>query len=130
MVGSGRRWWSATDAADAVTLATQRPREAMVELRKPTVGLASLRCALFRNSETVGHVAFAVAGVHHGSDILEISCPRSARPTVASRTGEHLQTNEPTFFKKYACDPKPTVLHRGADAARGRVDSKASAVGQ
>src|SRR6266576_1293297 len=33
---------------------------------------------------------------------LEISCPRSARPTVAYRTGEHLRTHEPTFFKSYS----------------------------
>jgi hypothetical protein len=32
----------------------------------PKVGLASLRCAAFRNSTPMGHVAFALAGVRHG----------------------------------------------------------------
>jgi hypothetical protein len=57
----------------------------------------------FRNDlKPSPRAAHRLAGVRHGSRFLEISCPRSARPSAASRTGEHLQTHEPTFFKSYS----------------------------
>src|SRR5438105_3006588 len=66
--------------------------EAIVERSWPTVGLASLRCAPFRTPKRSCHAAHTLVGVRHGSSLMEISCPRTARPTVASRTGEHLTT--------------------------------------
>src|SRR4030081_2349712 len=48
---------------------------------------------------------------------MEISCPRSAPPSVATRMGEHAPTNEPTFLKKTPrLEVPPRCTRRSAQA--------------
>src|SRR6266851_9195545 len=73
--------------------------EAIVESLRPTVGLASLRCAAFRPSKPSPRAAHTLVGVRHGSSLMEISCPRFARPRVVTRMGEWLRL-EAVFSQK------------------------------